>query len=458
MQRAVVLGGSIAGLMAARVLSDHADEVVIIERDGLGPTDTGRPGVPQIKQLHVVLEGGRLQMERWFPGLTAELIADGAVPSEGDAIEHYFDGVRKVPVAEETTIGLTRPFLEGRIRGKVLGRDNVRLVPGLVRGLLFERGKVRGARFTPRGCADDDAVDAKETETLTADLVVDATGRSSRVEHWLTDAGWQPPRLDRMRIDLRYTTALFERGDELPGLAVVQSLSAPVPPGTPQPDNGVVAEVEGGRWMVVLSAYGQPPNRDADTFVERVRVTPGAPFAEIARCRLAGEVDTYQMADSRRRTFTGLDRFPAGLVVAGDAFASFNPVYGQGMSSAALHASCLSAFLRSGARLDQPAWGYFRRAEVIVDAAWGLSTLGDLAMPHVTGPYPRGYRLTNWYVQKLGVASMTDAEINRRYLAVAHMREHPRVLTEPSTLWAVARTLRARRRAPAPALAPASAP
>ncbi|MEV0277872.1 hypothetical protein AB0I22_16040 [Streptomyces sp. NPDC050610] len=445
MQRAIVLGGSIAGLMAARVLSDHADDVVIIERDGLGP-DTGRPGVPQIKQLHVVLEGGRLQMERWFPGLTAELIADGAVPSDGDGIEHYVDGVRKVPVAEETTIGLTRPFLESRIRDRTLGRDNVRLVPGLVRGLHFEHGKVRGARFAPRG-----AEDASETETITADLVVDATGRSSRVEHWLRHAGWQPPRLDRMRIDLRYTTALFERGGELPGLACVQSLSAPAPPGTPQPDYGVAAEVEGGRWMVVLSAYGQPPNRDADTFVKRVRETPGAPFAEIADCRLDSEVDTYQMADSRRRTFTALDRFPAGLVVVGDAFASFNPVYGQGMSSAALHASCLSAFLRSGARLDEPAWEYFRRAEVVVDAAWGLSTLGDLAMPHVTGPYPRGYRFTNWYIGKLVLASVTDAEVNRRYLAVAHMREHPRVLTEPSTLWAVARTLRSLKRAPAPA-------
>ncbi|MFE7117619.1 NAD(P)/FAD-dependent oxidoreductase [Streptomyces sp. NPDC057654] len=446
MQRAVVLGGSIAGLMAARVLSDHADDVVIVERDGLGPADTGRPGVPQIKQLHVVLEGGRLQMERWFPGLTAELIADGAVPSEGDAIEHYFDGVLKVPVAEETTIGLTRPFLEGRIRDRVLGRDNVRLVPGLVRGLLFERGKARGVRFAPGG-----AEDATETETLTADLVVDATGRSSRVEHWLKDAGWQPPRLDRMRIDLRYTTALFERGDELPGVAVVQSLSAPAPAGTPQHDFGVAAEVEGGRWMVVLSAYGQPPNRDAATFVKRVRDTPGAPFAKIAGCRLDSDVETYQMADSRRRTFTGLDRFPAGLVVVGDAFASFNPIYGQGMSSAALHASCLSAFLCSGERLDEPAWGYFRRAEVVVDAAWGLSTLGDLALPHVMGPYPRGYRLTSWYVEKLVTASMTDAEVNRRYLAVAHMREHPRVLTGPSTMWAVARTLRARRRAPAPA-------
>ncbi|MEU7042017.1 hypothetical protein AB0A77_13285 [Streptomyces varsoviensis] len=455
MQRAIVLGGSIAGLMAARVLSDHADEVVIIERDGLGPADAGRPGVPQIKQLHVVLEGGRLQMERWFPGLTAELIADGAVPSEGAAIEHYINGVRKVPVAEETTIGLTRPFLEGRIRGKVLDGGNVRLVTGLVRGLLFEHGRVSGARFAPRG---PEGADAKETETLTADLVVDATGRSSRVEHWLTDAGWQPPRLDRMRIDLRYTTALFERGDELPAVAVVQSLSTPAAPGTPQADNGVAAEVEGGRWMVVLSAYGQPPDRDADTFVKRVRETPGAPFEEIGRCRLDSDIETYQMADSRRRTFTGLDRFPAGLVVVGDAFASFNPVYGQGMSSAALHASCLSAYLRSDARLAEPAWGYFRRAEVIVDAAWGLSTLGDLAMPHVTGPYPRGYRLTNWYVGKLGLASMTDAEVNRRYLAVAHMREHPRVLTEPSTLWAVARTLRARRRAPAQAPAPAPAP
>ncbi|GGO90612.1 FAD-dependent oxidoreductase [Wenjunlia tyrosinilytica] len=444
---AVVLGGSVAGLMAARVLSDHAESVVVVEADDL-EAGGARPGAPQSVQLHALLDMGRTQIERWFPGLTAELVAGGAVASDGVRMRQYVDGALKVVVPGHELIGATRPFLEARIRRRVLALRNVRLVRGRAEGLRFTGRRVSGVRYLPVGDgADWDGGSGREC--LTADFVVDATGRSSRLGAWLDKAGWQPPPLERMHIDLGYATALFRRGEELPDVSVAHSVESPPAPGQPQLDAGAMAEVEGGRWMAVLVAYAdRRPTKDPEEFVARcARVRAAALREMVTRCEMLGDVAVHRVPDSRRRHFWDLRRFPAGLAAAGDAVASFNPVYGQGMASASLHASCLSAFLRSGAPLDEPAWGYFKRLRVVVDAAWQLSTLSDLAQPHVSGPYPPGYRVASWYGSRLLAASITDTELNRRFLDVINMREHPRLFTRPGTVWRVAaRTLTSRAR------------
>jgi 2-polyprenyl-6-methoxyphenol hydroxylase-like FAD-dependent oxidoreductase len=167
-------------------------------------------------------------------------------------------------------------------------------------------------------------------------------------------------------------------------------------------------------------------------------------FAQVADgCPMVGPVVTYRQADARRRDFHALRRLPAGLVAVGDAVASFNPVYGQGMSSAALHASCLSAYLRSSASPSEPARDYFRLVRLVVDAAWQTSTTNDLALPHVDGPYPRGYRVAHRISDLILRASVTDAEINRRFLQVTHMRTHPNTLIRPGLLLRAARAARA---------------
>jgi 2-polyprenyl-6-methoxyphenol hydroxylase-like FAD-dependent oxidoreductase len=145
-------------------------------------------------------------------------------------------------------------------------------------------------------------------------------------------------------------------------------------------------------------------------------------------------VITYHQADSRRRDFHKLDRFPARLVATGDAVASFNPVYGQGMTSAMLHASCLSEYLRSSPDLTRPARAYFTDVKVIVDAAWQVSTMADLALPHVDGPYPRGYRAIQWAGGLIFKASIKDQAVNRRLGQVTTMLAHPSALTSPGLL------------------------
>jgi len=432
--RAVVLGGSIAGLLAARVLCDHATEVVVVERDD--PDATGvRPGVPQAAQVHVLLDSGRVQLDRWFPGFSQEMIDAGAVLSGDGAVDMYLDGVRKVPTPDEI-LSSSRTFLETHIRSRTLALPNVRLVRARARGLTFAPDRVTGARYTATGDPDD------RTTDLPADLVVDAMGRSSRLSDWLEEAGWTPPPLRRIGIDLGYATASFSRSDDPTNATTVHA--AVQPGGGRRPGVSVLTAVENHRWSILLSGFAADrPTRDPEEFRARCRELPPM-FAQVADgCPLVGPVETYRQADSRRRDFHAVP-LPGGIVAVGDAVASFNPVYGQGMSSAALHASCLSAYLRSGPSIFEPARRYFALVRLVVDAAWQTSTTNDLALPHVDGPYPRGYRVAHRISDLILRASATDMEINRRFLQVTHMRAHPNTLIHPGVLLRALRTTRAR--------------
>ncbi|MER8232489.1 hypothetical protein [Streptomyces sp. NPDC094049] len=433
MRSAVVLGGSFAGLLAARVLSEYADEVVLVEPDPLDEDGTG-PGAPHRGQLHAFLGMGHAQLEKLFPGITRELTDGGAHLGQGDAIRFYVDGRLKVPVPGIRMLGATRPFIERHVRRRVTALGNVRVERATARGLLFGPRRVLGARIAAHG--------EPETE-LTADLVVDAMGRSSRLGSWLAGAGWQAAPVDRMRVDLGYATARFARGGELPGTVIAHSMPGPRSGYLPTViEPGALAAVEGDTWSVLLAGYADhKPGKDPAEFLARLKRCV-APFREVAEvCEPLGDVEPFTFAESRRRRYGDLTRFPAGLVVIGDALATVNPVYGQGLTLATLQAASLHAHLRSGARGGEPALRYFRTAGVFVDAAWELSTTADLAQPHVTGPYPRGYPVLKRVADGITEASVTDPEVNETYMRVLHMLERPRALTGPRVLYRTARTL-----------------
>ncbi len=419
-----------AGLLAARVLSDHADEVLVIERDGSDVDDGPRVGVPQGSQVHALLPAGAVQLERWFPGFADEAIAGGAVaPEDGSRDRFFMNGkVRLAPPLEQDwpVLVSTRPYLEAKVRHRTLAVDNIRLVVGRADGLVFDGERVVGARYVPEG--------GTEAVTATADFVVDAMGRSSRLGDWLEGAGWPRPPMRRMPIKLNYATAMFAYDEAISDLWSVIAQYSP-DDGRPARIGGVL-RVEGDRWIMLIAGYGDDrPGRDVADYTARCRNHFPAVFGDVAeRGRMLGDVVTYHQADSRRRDFHELERLPAGLVAAGDAIASFNPVYGQGMTSAALHASCLSTYLRSEPRLDEPAKAYFDRVAVVVDAAWQVSTFADLELPHVDGPYPRGYKLIRWLSGQVFKASMTDAVTNERLARITTMLAHPQQLAKPGTI------------------------
>lgn len=418
---AVVLGGSIAGLLVARVLSDHADTVVVIEVDDPGTSTEPRHGVPQGSHVHALLPGGLAQLERWFPGFTGQALVAGACPAPAETRLQYVDGVSKVPGSYAPMISGSRPFLEALIRRRVLALPNVKTITARATGLEFDDDAVTGVHYEFHG----------QPARQHADLVVDAMGRSSRLGDWLEKAGWERPAMRRMTVDLNYSTAVLRRDPGDPGNLVSWSRSSL----ELDDATGGAAHIEGDRWLMTMIGYRDNwPGRTPEDLVRRAHTEFPPEFAKIADKEMIGDIQTYRQADSRRRDFHAMDRFPARLVAVGDAVASFNPVYGQGMTSAALQVSCLSEYLRSGPDLTKPARGFFDLQRVVVDAAWEISTGADLALPHVDGPYPRGYRLQSWFTRQIVMASIVDRVIGKRFDEVAFMLAHPRTMAKPSML------------------------
>jgi 2-polyprenyl-6-methoxyphenol hydroxylase-like FAD-dependent oxidoreductase len=440
---AVVLGGSIAGLLAARVLSGNSATVVVIDRDDPGDDAAAGPGqragVPQGPHVHALLPGGLRQLERWFPGFTDQAVAAGArlVPAARRRV--YVGGARRPQGTKTVMLTSTRPFLEAQIRRHVLALPNVKAVTARATGLEFGRGAVTGVRYESNG----------EAGLQQADFTVDATGRSSRLGQWLMEGGWPRPAVERLRVEINYATALLRRLDGDPDVGIVRWQNpAPVA----DLKGAVLIEVEDARWQVTMSGYADSrPGRTADELAWLADSVLPAEFAAVVRPdRIIGEVAAYRHAESIRRDFAGAARFPARLAALGDAVASFNPVYGQGISSAALQASALAQYLRSRPDLSAPARRFFALQRVVVDAAWDTSTSADLALPHIDGPYPRGYRLRRRIDQRLRAAAFRDPVIARYFDEIGFMLRHPGSLYRPRILArALLAPLKARSRGPA---------
>ena len=415
---ACVLGGSVAGLLAARVLADHARTVLIIERDGVNVEGRPRAGVPQDRQGHGLLPGGLAQIERWLPGFTREAQYLCGVSVGPDQQALYLDGHPQVRSRDARILLGSRPFLESRIRSRVLALPNVSTLSAQATGLEYRGDAVSAVRYVADGVEDVTSVD----------FVVDAMGRASRLSEWVEQAGYDRPRLQRLRTGINYATALFERSDKPDDLDLACALAQFTPSSSPDGVAvGGVNAVEGDQWLVMLMAYGDDqPFRSIEAFRSTCATMPPI-FGEAVTGAVTRDILTYHQADSRRRDFAGLSRFPARLVSVGDAVASFNPVYGQGISSAALHASCLSDYLVGDPALDMPAAEFFALQEVVVDAAWTVSAGGDAArLDALDGAeVPEAVRRQRWAMDQLVRATLVDEAVANAFNRVAFMLAHP---------------------------------
>lgn len=424
---ACVLGGSIAGLLAARVLSDHARRVVIIERDELSAAGVSRHGVPQDQQVHTLLPCGVRWVERWLPGFVQEVEdLGGALAGEGNALTAFDGHPQASGGVDGQLLAASRPFTEARIRARVTALPNVEVLHTRATGLHYRGGAVSGVR-----------VEGQAEDVLEADFVVDAMGRSSRLPDWLQADGYDKPRLERLETPINYASARFERLAKHADLETVCALAIFTPQHSPSGVSvAAVNAIEDQQWLVMLMGYGS--DRPGTTIPEFREICAQLPevFGEATNGAVTEDVVTYHQADSRRRHFTEVDRFPARLVSVGDAVASFNPVYGQGMSSATLHASCLSSYLTGGPDLDAAATGFFDLQRIVVDAAWAVSAGGDTARLDAQRgtEVPEDVRGQRWAMEQLVAATTVDASIARAFNNVAYMVRHPATLADPALL------------------------
>jgi 2-polyprenyl-6-methoxyphenol hydroxylase-like FAD-dependent oxidoreductase len=426
MDRAVVLGGSVAGLLAARVVSDHASEVVIVERDDLVGGPAMRRGVPQGAHVHGLLSRGLEQIEALFPGITREMFEDGAeVADPGIDLSWYVDGQPKPPAGIGQGVSCTRPFLEWHLRRRVTGLQGVRVVHGRAEGLTAVAGRVDGVTLSGA---------EGEGEHVGADLVVDCTGKSTRIDAWLDAMGYDVPPQRKVNVGLGYATRFYARAPEerLAGARAIISITDDV-----NRARGAVAfPVEGGRWLVTVGGYDQDrPSSDPVDYAARLEADPCVALRQFAdRDDVVSDVATYRYPASVRRDFHRCRRLPGGLVVLGDSVASFNPIYGQGMTSATLHAAALGDYLGSGASPHGPAERYFRKLRPLVNSVWTLSTSADFRLSHVTGDRPRGLWVTHRVNDLYTKATLRDAALHGLFLRVLNLQQRPETMARPDNL------------------------
>ena len=427
---AVVVGASMGGLLAARVLSETYASVTVVERDRLDDGPHPRRGVPQGRHAHGLLTRGREVLEELFPGLTAELTGSGVPSADVQSGFRWVNEGRLLCQAPSglTGLGVSRPLLEARVRARVRALPNVVIASGCdAAGLAAstDSSRVTGLRVLSRD-ADGSA------DVLPADLVVDATGRASRGPQWLEALGYQSPEAERVHIGLAYASRSYRRAASDPdGVAIAATPAVP--------RGGVMIAQEDDRWIVSFGGFlGAAPPLDHEGYTAYAATLPSSLIHDVIRdAEPLSDALRFRYPASTRRRYERLRRFPEGYLVFGDAISSFDPVYGQGMTVAALQALELRTSLAGGTRRLAPR--FLRRAARIIDIPWDISVGGDLRLPGVAGPRTAKVRAVNAYLERLHVAAEHDPVVGRAFLQVVNLMDRPESLLRPGVALRVLR-------------------
>lgn len=450
-QHAIVIGGSIAGLTTARVLRNHFAQVTIIERDEPPTADAFRSGAPQARHPHVLLARGQNILEAQFPGIVQELIAAGAVPIyPGHEFRLFANQRWLAPFPSPIVcIGCSRPLLESTIYRRLAADPNVRMLhQQSVVGVCTDDQKTRatGAQLRPRTAPD------APSQTLAADLVVDASGRGSQAPTWLAKLGYTPPQEAIIDAFTGYSTRIYRKPATASADWQAMYIMA-MPPHTPR---GAVimpmeADEQGPRWhlsLVGMNADYPPTDEDGFLAFARSLSTPLL-YEAIKNAEPLTAPYGYRQAENRMRYYETLPRYLENFLVTGDAIYAFNPVYGQGMTTATMVSETLDVCLnahrhrmrhRMGEQtLTGLAQRFQKAAATVIAGPWQMATGQDARWPETEGgdePDPVT-RLVQRYLDQV-LNRMPDSTIvAEAFFQVQHMLKPPTSLFHPRVLWQV---------------------
>lgn len=441
---AVVLGGSLAGLLAARVLSDHFERVTLIERDVYPETSETRRGIPQANHVHGLLLRGRQVLEDLFPGLQDQMIADGApLVDMAHEIAWYTRagwGIR-FP-SELKVLTFTRPMLDLYVRRQLSTRTNVKIMDNtdVLRLVTAEtKNQLAGVLICPRHTDSDRRV----AQELRADLVVDATGRASRAPRWLSDLGYVIPEEIVIDAHLGYASRLYRIPKDFNAdwkCAYVQS--AP-----PERKRGAILfTVEGNRWLLTLTGgSGNKPPSDEAGFLAFAKSLPVPTIYDAIRvAEPLSPIKTHSATQNRLRRYERAKELPDNFLLLGDAVCAFNPVYGQGMTIASLGALTLQDTLREQEQLHSDgslrglSYRFQKRLAKVNEAPWMMATSEDYRYLETDGGSPGlRTRFMHRYMDQVLRLATQSISVRRTLLRAFSMLVPPTALFRPQVLFRV---------------------
>ncbi len=428
-KQAIVIGAGMGGLSAAGALADYFENVVVLERDGLPANAVDRPGTPQCRHIHALLAGGQRALGELFPSFEQDLGRTGAVPLRVAADFRLevpgFDPFPQRDFGWEV-YSMSRPLIELTVRQQVQQHGNVDWRERCrARGLVAsaDHAMVIGVRCEHA---------SGSSETLPADLVVDASGRGDLTQDLLASLGHPLPEETVIGVDFGYARAIFAIPDDAP----TDWKGAMTLPEAPESSRGaLMLPIEENRWIVgVAGRYQEKPPGDLDgllAFAQQLR-TPTV-YNAIRRAKRLSDIARYGFSASVWRHFEKLETFPRGLLPFGDAICRFNPVWGQGMSVAAQEAVLLRRLLGQGNAnpLAELALAFFAQAAELIETPWVSAAIPDFAFSQTTGQRPADLDR----MLKSGDAMMRlaaeDPAVHKLTLEVRHLLKPRSALGDP---------------------------
>ncbi|MFG2292584.1 NAD(P)/FAD-dependent oxidoreductase [Streptomyces sp. NPDC048603] len=434
-RHAVVIGGGLAGMLAAAALDGHADRVTVVDRDALPDVPEPRRGLPQAHHAHLLWSGGARAIEELLPGTVDRWTGAGArrIPLPTGLVSMSASGwLRRFPEMQ-FLIACSRDLLDWTVREQLVHRPSVTV---LQRSELLElRGDAR--RVTGVRIREEDGTE----RVLDADLVVDASGRGSRAPQLLRELGVGPVESEEVDSGLAYASRIFrapEGTEDYPLVNVQSDARVPVPGQT-----ATIIPIEGGRWLVTLSGTrGGQPTASAEEFESFARGVRHPVVGElIARAEPLTDVVVTRSTVNRRHFLERVADWPDGFVVLGDAVATYNPVYGHGMTVAAKGALAMrEELVRSGLGAPGLARRMQRAIARPVATAWDLATATDILYPGAKGKQPgRSSALLRRYMDRLMLTATSRPLVTRTLFDVMTLSAPPQALLRPEVALAVAR-------------------
>ncbi|MFD3612129.1 NAD(P)/FAD-dependent oxidoreductase [Streptomyces atroolivaceus] len=432
---AVVIGASVGGLLAAQVLADHFPAVLLVDRDDLPNTAAPRSGTPQDAHVHVLFPPGLGVLEDLFPGFTVDFCRKGGHLIDVGA--HLVLATRhgwglRTP-SGTSAIGASRPLLEHVLRDRVLAHPHVRFLPRHhAEALEGTPAKVTSVTLRAR-----DAPPGTPTRSQAASLVVDASGRGSRLPSWLAALGC--PTVPESVVDphLGYASRLFTPP---PSLTVPDWRACYVLETGPDiTRGGVLAPFDQDRWIATLTGVGADrPTVSPDDFLPFARSLTTPIIADLlAHATPLTPVVRSNSTAGRRRHYDQVRGLPANVLALGDSACALNPLYAQGMTVAALSAQKLAQCLAQ-AGLDSRTLSrrYHHALKTVHQSPWLLGTTADLRYPSTRAkPHPGvGQRLFSRYINWVQAAGTRDPHTQAAFLDVLTLVRPPTALLSPRVL------------------------